>query len=80
MVRYCLYLCKRLCELSSKQKLNQNITTMKALSNFAEAACRLNYEAPTLEVVEVAIERGFEVSSEEGGFDGPSYGEEDVDW
>ena len=53
---------------------------MKALSNFAEAAYRLNYEAPTLEVVEVAIERGFEVSSEEGGFDGPSYGEEDVDW
>lgn len=53
---------------------------MKALSNLNEAVRRLNYEAPTLEVVEVAIERGFEVSNEEGGFEGPSYGEEDVEW
>lgn len=37
------------------------------------------YEAPQVEVVEVAIERGFEVS-QEAGFDGPSYDEEDVIW
>ena len=52
---------------------------MKALSNFMDAANRINYEAPTLEVVDVAIERGFEASNE-AGFEGPSYGEEDVEW
>lgn len=44
-----------------------------------DAACRTNYEAPTLEIVDVAIERGFEASNE-AGFEGPSYGEEDVEW
>jgi hypothetical protein len=52
---------------------------MKALSNLMDAACRTNYEAPTLEIVDVAIERGFEASNE-AGFEGPSYGEEDVEW
>ena len=35
-----------------------------------------NYEAPAAYVVEVCVERGFEVSSE--GIDGPTYGEEDI--
>lgn len=39
----------------------------------------LSYEAPTAYVVEVCVERGFEVSTG-GGVFGPSYGEEDVDW
>lgn len=58
------------------RKLNQNITKMKANKNLNESA--KIYEAPTLEIVEVAIERGFEAS--DAGFEGPSYGEEDVDW
>ena len=39
----------------------------------------LNYEAPAAYVVEVCVERGFEVSTGEGVF-GPTYGEEDVIW
>ncbi len=49
---------------------------MKALNNFMAAT---RYEAPEMEIVEVAIERGFEASNE-AGFDGPSYDEEDVEW
>lgn len=49
---------------------------MKALNNFMAVA---GYEAPELEVVDVAIERGFEASNE-AGFDGPSYDEEEVEW
>lgn len=39
-----------------------------------------SYEAPSMEVVEINVERGFELSS---GFelgDGTSYDEEDVNW
>lgn len=52
---------------------------MKYNSNFehTHGVCR-GYEAPAMEVVEVVIERGFEVSSD--GFEGPSYEEEDVVW
>ena len=32
---------------------------MKSLNNFAES---LRYEAPAVEVVEISVERGFEVS------------------
>lgn len=32
-----------------------------------------------MEVVSVEIERGFE-ASDEAGFDGPTYGEEDIEW
>lgn len=40
-----------------------------------------NYEAPLATVVEVSVERGFEVSTSNGFFDGPSYGEEeDIIW
>ena len=40
-----------------------------------------NYEAPLATVVEVSVERGFEVSTSNGFFDGPTYGEEeDIIW
>lgn len=52
---------------------------MKTLSNFNETVCRFGYEAPEMEVVSVEIERGFE-ASDEAGFDGPTYGEEDIEW
>ena len=52
---------------------------MKVTKNFVDmATCLSRYEAPAVEVVEVVIERGFEISSE--GVDGPSYGEEDIIW
>lgn len=38
----------------------------------------LSYEAPAAYVVEVCVERGFEVSTGEGLFEGPTYGEEDI--
>ena len=52
---------------------------MKALNNFMETACRFGYEAPAMEIVTVVIERGFEVS-DEAGFDGPIFDEDDVEW
>lgn len=52
---------------------------MKTLINFMETSRRFGYEAPEMEIVSVEIERGFEASNE-AGFDGPSYGEEDVEW
>ena len=52
---------------------------MKVTKNFqGMVTCQFRYEAPAVEVVEVVIERGFEISSE--GVEGPSYGEEDVIW
>ena len=44
---------------------------MKSLNNFAES---LRYDAPSMEVVEISVERGFEMS-----IDG-TYEEEDVIW
>ena len=79
MLDICLYFCNILCKQSLNRKINLNKTTMKALSNFNETARCNNYEAPTIEVVDVAVERGFEASNE-AGFEGPSYGEEDVEW
>lgn len=53
---------------------------MKALNNYADAAlCRVNYESPEVELVEISVERGFELSNE-AGFQGPSYDEEDIVW
>lgn len=52
---------------------------MKTLSNFMETIRRFGYEAPAMEIVSVEIERGFE-ASDEAGFDGPSYDEEDIEW
>ena len=40
------------------------------------ANSNLSYEAPAAYVVEVCVERGFEVSG--GSIDGPTYGEEDI--
>lgn len=40
----------------------------------------INYSAPEVELVEVAVESGFEVSTAEYGFFGPSYEEEEVGW
>ena len=52
---------------------------MKVTKNFHDmTSCQSRYEAPGMEVVEVAIERGFEVSSD--GLEGPTYGEEDIYW
>ena len=39
-----------------------------------------NYEAPLATVVEVSVERGFEVSNGFGFGDGSSYDEEDIIW
>ena len=45
--------------------------------NESNSHCR--YQAPSVEVVEVNVERGFEVSSDGFGLgDGTSYDEEDV--
>ena len=53
---------------------------MKVLNYFeSEARTSTSYEAPAMESIEIRVERGFEASSE-AGFDGPSYGEEDVEW
>jgi hypothetical protein len=46
----------------------------------SEAGSQLRYNAPELEVITINVERGFEASSEDAGFEGPSYGEEDVEW
>ena len=48
--------------------------------NFMETkTLNFGYEAPRVEVVEINVERGFEISLG-GGIEGPSYGEEDVEW
>ncbi len=53
---------------------------MKAINYFTKTNESLpRYEAPVMEVVEIEVERGFE-ASDEYGFDGPSYGEEDIIW
>lgn len=40
-----------------------------------------NYDAPRLDIVEISVERGFELSSDGFGLgDGTSYDEEDVEW
>lgn len=51
---------------------------MKVLNQF-ECARTGSYEAPQLTILEISVERGFE-ASDEYGFDGPTYDEEDVIW
>ena len=41
------------------KKINFLYLIMKSLNNFAES---LRYEAPQVEVVEISVERGFELS------------------
>jgi hypothetical protein len=38
------------------------------------------YLTPSLEEEHFRAEQGFALSTTEGGFNGPSYGEEDVEW
>lgn len=57
--------------------INEDI--MKKSNLGAASVERRGYEAPDMEVVEISVERGFEVSSE-SGFEGPSYDEEDIIW
>ena len=45
----------------------------------SETRSQLRYNAPEMEVITISVERGFEASNE-AGFDGPSYGDEDVEW
>ena len=47
-------------------KINFYIKIMKSLNNFAES---LRYEAPAVEVVEISVERGFELSARGCGFE-----------
>ena len=55
-------------------KINFYIKIMKSLNNFAES---LRYEAPAVEVVEISVERGFELSARGFEIDG-TYEEEDL--
>ena len=48
---------------------------MKSLNNFAEETLR--YEAPAVEVVEISVERGFELSARGFEIDG-KYEEDDL--
>lgn len=55
---------------------------MKAMNKMmSETISHSNYSAPYIEVVEINVERGFEVSGDIFGLgDGTSYDEEDVVW
>lgn len=55
-------------------KINFYIKIMKSLNNFAES---LRYEAPAVEVVEISVERGFELSARGFEIDG-DYTEESL--
>ena len=50
---------------------------MKSLNNFAES---LRYEAPSVEIVEINVERGFELSQTPGFDIDGDFTEEDVIW
>lgn len=52
---------------------------MKSLNNFAES---LRYDAPQVEIVEIRVERGFEVSQVDGvfGLSDAQYDEENIGW
>lgn len=66
--------------MQTEPKYFININRMKATNYFTKTNESLpRYEAPVMEVVEIEVERGFE-ASDEYGFDGPSYGEEDIIW
>ena len=58
-------------------KLIFYIKIMKSLNNFAES---LRYEAPAVEVVEINVERGFELSQAPGFDIDGDFTEEDVIW
>ena len=56
------------------KKINFLYLIMKSLNNFAES---LRYEAPQVEIVEISVERGFELSARGFEIDG-KYEEEDL--
>ena len=56
------------------KKINFLYLIMKSLNNFAES---LRYEAPQVEIVEISVERGFELSARGFEIDG-TYTEEDL--
>ena len=59
------------------KKINFLYLIMKSLNNFAES---LRYEAPQVEIVEISVERGFELSvSPTFTIDG-DFSEEDAIW
>lgn len=58
------------------KKINFLYLIMKSLNNFAES---LRYEAPQVEIVEISVERGFELSARGFVIDG-DFTEEDVIW
>ena len=55
---------------------------MKVLNNLMDKTrSQSMYEAPRMEIVEIGVERGFEVSNDGFGLgDDTSYDEEDVEW
>ena len=57
------------------KKINFLYLIMKSLNNFAEETLR--YEAPAVEVVEISVERGFELSARGFEIDG-TYEEADL--
>lgn len=61
------------------KKINFLYLIMKSLNNFAES---LRYEAPQVEIVEISVERGFEVSQVDGvfGLGDAEYVEENIGW
>ena len=58
-------------------KINFYIKIMKSLNNFAES---LRYEAPAVEVVEISVERGFELSQSPFFEIDGDFNEEDTIW
>ena len=50
---------------------------MKSLNNFAES---LRYDAPQVEIVEISVERGFELSQTPSFQIDGDFSEEDVIW
>lgn len=60
---------------------NLKIISMKKENLMSCTTACTRYEAPSASVVEVCVERGFEVSGNDFGLgDGTSYDEEDVNW
>ena len=57
------------------KKINFLYLIMKSLNNFAES---LRYEAPAVEIVEISVERGFELSASPTFTIDGKYEEEDL--
>jgi hypothetical protein len=53
---------------------------MKNQSENVWAAAQLSYEAPRVEVLSVSVEKGFALSSDQGGDNASSFGENTGSW